>query len=117
MRLPPWALSAEVRHNLFLAFKEALHNIVKHARATEVRISLELSARSFALMIVDNGCGFDWSNVGARLPAAADASRAAAGNGLLNMRKRLEEVGGHCEWVAAPAEGTRVKLTISVDSM
>ena len=36
VQLPPLALSAEVRHNVFLAFKEGLNNIVKHARATEV---------------------------------------------------------------------------------
>jgi signal transduction histidine kinase len=116
MRLPAWSLSAEVRHNLFLAFKEALHNIVKHARATEVRISLDLSAEGFALMIVDNGCGFDWNSLRARLAAAPDAARAAGGNGLLNMRKRLEEVGGRCEWLTAHAEGTRVKFTVTVNA-
>ena len=41
-QLPAWPLTAEVRHNLFLAFKEALHNVVHHAAATEVRVSLVL---------------------------------------------------------------------------
>ncbi len=100
VHLPPWALSAEVRHTVFLAFKEALHNAVKHARATEVRISFDLLEHGFALWVVDNGCGFDWNLVQAR------------GNGLLNMRKRLEEVGGSCQWTTAPSEGTRVRLSV-----
>ena len=56
---PAWALTSEIRHNVFLAFKEALHNVVKHAAATEVRISLELEPDGFSLMVADNGRGFD----------------------------------------------------------
>src|SRR5260221_180978 len=47
VELPPLALSAEIRHNVFLAFKEALNNVVKHAQATEVFISLELLPTQF----------------------------------------------------------------------
>src|SRR6185369_12027738 len=57
--LPSWALTSEIRHNVFLALKEALHNVVKHADATEVRISLEMQPRGFVLVLVDNGRGFD----------------------------------------------------------
>ena len=58
--LPALALTAEIRHNVFLAFKEALHNVVKHAQATEVRLSLELRPEGFMLVIADNGRGFTW---------------------------------------------------------
>ena len=44
----------------------------------------------------------------------ADDSRSAAGNGLVNMQKRLEEIEGRCEWDTAPGEGTRTKLVIPV---
>ena len=56
-----WPLTAEVRHNVFLAFKEALNNVVKHAQASEVRISLELKPEGFMLVVADNGRGFVWN--------------------------------------------------------
>jgi ligand-binding sensor domain-containing protein/signal transduction histidine kinase len=115
VNLPAGALTSEVRHNVFLAFKEALHNVLQHARATEVRVSLELEPGEFKLTIADNGCGFDPGlakfNSGPRL----EGTRLSVGNGVYNMRKRLEEIGGRCEWETAPGEGTRVKLWISVN--
>jgi signal transduction histidine kinase len=114
LHLPAWPLTAEIRHNVFLAFKEALHNSVKHAHASEVRISLELKAHGFVLVVGDNGCGFELNgfNQGANLPESI--VRLGGGNGLMNMRKRLEELGGRCDWDTAPGEGTRVKLVITV---
>ncbi|HVM48882.1 MAG TPA: triple tyrosine motif-containing protein, partial [Candidatus Acidoferrum sp.] len=111
---PHWPLSADVRHNTFLAFKEALNNVAKHAHASEVRISLELEPDAFVLLIADNGRGFDWAALKGQPAPADDAARPGAGNGLLNMRRRLEEIGGTCEWDAAPGEGTRVRLVISL---
>lgn len=112
VNLPGWALTSEVRHNVFLALKEALHNVVKHAGATEVRVSLELQLHGFVLLVADNGRGFDWRACNPRGAHAADGARVSGGNGLPNMQKRLEEVGGRCEWETAPGEGTRVKLVV-----
>ncbi len=112
VHLPAWSLTAESRHNVFLAFKEALHNVVKHARASEVRISLEVLSHGFVLLIADNGCGFDLNGFKEAAKDAGDA-RLACGNGLLNMRKRLEEINGDCEWETSPGEGTRVKFVLS----
>jgi signal transduction histidine kinase len=112
VNLPPCALTSEVRHNVFLAFKEALHNVLQHARATEVRVSLELQPDGFMLTIADNGCGFDTLVAKLNPAPRLEDARLAVGNGLHNMRKRLEEVGGRCEWETAPGEGTRVKLFI-----
>jgi ligand-binding sensor domain-containing protein/signal transduction histidine kinase len=116
MHLPGWALTSEIRHNLFLAFKEGLHNVVKHAGASEVRISMELLFNGFELAIADNGRGFDWNKVNMGAAPDADGVRLAAGNGVLNMRRRLQEVDGRCEWITAPSEGTRVKLVIVVQA-
>jgi signal transduction histidine kinase/ligand-binding sensor domain-containing protein len=110
--LPTWTLTAEIRHNVFLAFKEALNNVVKHAGAPEVRVSLELLPAGFVLVIADNGRGFDLDQ--SRKSGSADGARLSSGNGLTNMQKRLEEVGGRCEWVTAPGEGTRVRLHVSL---
>ncbi len=111
VQLPAWSLTSEIRHNLFLAFKESLNNVAKHARATEVRISLELQPRSFLLLVVDNGCGFD-PRAAAPIGGEPDNPRPGGGNGLANMRRRLEELGGTCAWDTAAGEGTRVRLAI-----
>ena len=111
-QLPSWPVTAEVRHNLFLAFKEALHNIVKHAAASEISISLTTDADTFALTVRDDGCGFDPAAVPAeprRVPG-----RPASGNGLINMRRRLEKIGGRCEIQSAPGQGTGVKFIVPV---
>ncbi len=58
VQLPNWRLEAEVRHNLFLAFKESLTNALRHAGATEVRISLATNSHAFTIVVEDNGKGF-----------------------------------------------------------
>ena len=112
MEFPHTSVTTEIRHNVFLAFKEALNNVIKHAKATEVRVLLELLADRFTLTVADNGCGFK-SERDATAPAAdGEQTRAASGNGLANMQKRLEEIGGHCKVISAPGEGTRVEFSI-----
>ncbi|MBC8095459.1 MAG: hypothetical protein H7Y43_06580 [Akkermansiaceae bacterium] len=107
--LPAWRLTSEARHNLFLAYKEALNNVAKHAAASEVRISLALEGTSLSLLIEDNGHGF-------YLPDSAgptsEAEPSAEGNGLDNMRRRVQEIGGCFEINSAPGKGTRVKFQL-----
>jgi signal transduction histidine kinase/ligand-binding sensor domain-containing protein len=116
MQVPRLALNAEVRHNVFLAFKEALHNVVKHAHATEVRISIELGMAGFVVLVVDDGSGFDLNGAEQPRSASLDDTRLASGNGLVNMRKRMQEIGGTCEWDTAPGRGTRLKLAVLIKS-
>ena len=108
LQLPTQPLSAEVRHNLFLAFKESLNNVVKHAQATEVRISLTPGQAGFELLVEDNGRGFPAE------PAPDSTPRAATSNGLVNMRSRLAEIGGHCELHSDSGVGTWVKFTVTL---
>jgi len=105
--VPPWPLTAEIRHNLFLAFKEALHNAVKHAAASEVRISLGLRSDSFELTVRDNGHGFEPTQAG-----TTEHDRIAAGNGLTNMQNRLARIGGRCEISSDKNTGTNVSLVV-----
>jgi signal transduction histidine kinase/ligand-binding sensor domain-containing protein len=109
--LPQWSISSEVRHNLFLAFKEALNNVVKHSKATEVIIALEVRTGGFMLSVTDNGCGFD-----ATEPAVAksEPGRRSRGNGLNNMRRRLEELGGRCTVTSRPGGGTCVTFEVKL---
>lgn len=98
--LPPWPLAAEQRHNLFLAFKEAVNNVVRHAGAREVRLTIALAAQRLVVTLQDDGCGF---RPGAT-PEGAD--------GLGNMRTRLQRLGGQCDIHSELGQGTRVCLDL-----
>ena len=109
LHLPAMPLSADVRHNLFLAVKEALNNIVKHAAASAVKIQLRVGPGAYAITITDNGRGFHRSTP--RSPDGDGAAREpAAGDGLANMRERLEASGGRCRIESHPQRGTTVVL-------
>jgi ligand-binding sensor domain-containing protein/signal transduction histidine kinase len=110
--LPKIILTADIRHNLFLAVKESLNNIVKHAAASEARIGIALLPGLLILTIRDNGKGFlrDW--------AAADGENVSAGSqrdGLSNIRKRIESIAGRMELESTPGSGTRVKLMVALE--
>jgi signal transduction histidine kinase/ligand-binding sensor domain-containing protein len=104
--LPGWPVTAEVRHNLFLALKEALHNILKHAEAREIKVGLHCRARGFTLVVEDDGKGFD------PIEAQQATSRLVGGHGLKNMCLRLEEIGGRCEIESRPGAGTRIRFHV-----
>jgi len=105
LHLPHWPITAEMRHNVFLAFKEVLHNIVKHSSAKEVSVFLATETASFTLIIRDDGAGFDPATV---------PERPGRGNGLKNLRQRLEKLGGHCEVHSTPGAGTEIKFTVFI---
>jgi signal transduction histidine kinase len=112
MQLPAWLLTAEIRHNLFLAFKEALNNAVRHADATEVRISLTIEPAGFALSVEDQGRGFSVDSEGTGI--SRDPARLASGNGLANMHQRLAEIGGRCDIQSKRGKGTTVTFFVPV---
>ena len=101
-QLPPVPILPEVRHNVFLAYKEAVNNVVKHAQATEARVKLELEADCFILSVADNGRG------------VGDGSRKTLRNGLKNMRRRLQDVHGEFEIGPGPTGGTVVQMKVPV---
>jgi signal transduction histidine kinase len=101
--LPPVALNSEVRHNLYLSIREALNNIAKHAQATEAWLRIHWQKRTLHIVVEDNGCGF-----------TGDAS-GAPGNGLRNMRRRLEKIGGHFECDSRPGSGTVCRIHLPFD--
>ena len=106
---PDDPLDSEKRHHLFLVVKEALNNVVKHARATEVWLRLSLKDKTLSLTIEDNGRGFHLSQ-----PSTLNPQAAGLGNGLVNMRERLARLGGQFSVESAPGKGTRIKLTVPV---
>ncbi len=101
--LPAASISPETRHNVFLASKEAVTNIVKHARASEAWIHLRLEPGKFTLEIEDNGLGLD------------GPKDKPTRNGMRNMRKRMQDIGG--DFFIGPGSrgrenGTLVRLTV-----
>jgi signal transduction histidine kinase/ligand-binding sensor domain-containing protein len=109
LQLPALPVAAEARHNLFLAFKEAVHNAVQHGAATEVRVELELAMEQLTLRVADNGRGFDTATLA---DGHTLAGRIACGNGLANMRRRLAEINGTCEIYSEPSRGTTVTFSL-----
>jgi signal transduction histidine kinase/ligand-binding sensor domain-containing protein len=111
--LPDVPLSAEIRHNLFLAFQEALGNALKHSRAFRVRVSMILDGNMFKITVRDDGRGF--LEVPADEPAQTSGKPPGrTGSGLRGMRERLKKIGGTCEITSFPGEGTTVVLSIPV---
>ena len=109
LQVPDHSLSTDARHNLFLAVKEALHNALKHSGATEVRVRIEVLDRTLVVTLTDNGGGF-----AAQAAAAGPPGGRRIGNGLANMRQRLEAIGGHSAITSEPGQGTTVTLTLGL---
>ncbi len=99
-QVPATPILPEVRHNVFLAFKEAVNNVVKHAHASEARVKLQLEPDKFILTVADNGRGL------------GDLSEKKLRNGLKNMRRRLADVRGEFDIASGATRGTVVKFTV-----
>jgi ligand-binding sensor domain-containing protein/signal transduction histidine kinase len=115
LRLPQaighFPLSSETRHNLFLAFEETLNNVLKHARASRVKVEMILNAPKFGVVVTDNGCGFE--TTGAPVNGQGPGPRGGrVGNGLKNLRQRLADIGGECEIRSQTGAGTTVSMFI-----
>jgi len=95
--VPVLSLPAEVRHNLFMIVKEALHNILKHSGASEVRLSLKLQDGVLEICVEDNGAGFD-----------VDLAAAGPRSGLTNMRYRAEAIGASLRIASSVGAGTSI---------
>jgi signal transduction histidine kinase/ligand-binding sensor domain-containing protein len=109
--LPHHPLSAEARHNLFLAFEESLNNALKHGRATRVCVDMHITASQFEIMIKDNGRGFNPAEIPA-VPEENGQTGGRHGNGLRNMRQRLDILSGQCTIQSRPGHGTTVILSV-----
>lgn len=96
-------ISSQTRHNLSMAVKEAVNNVLKHARATEIVVRIEFDGESMRVSVTDDGCGFQVSG------------HAPGGNGLPNMKRRLEESGGTCTIQSEAGKGTTIVFCLAVN--
>jgi signal transduction histidine kinase len=95
-------ISIDRQRDLVLMFKEALHNVLQHAQATHVFVSLTRSGRMLRLTVRDNGRGFD------------STVRAPGRMGLANLRRRAVRLGGELSVTSAPGAGTTVIIAITI---
>jgi two-component system, NarL family, sensor kinase len=98
--LPP-----AIEHGLLRVVSEGLHNVVKHAEATEARLVLRRREQRVTLILEDDGRGFD--------PSSAEAT--PHGYGLQSMRIRVRLLGGRFRLKTAPGAGTRVEVSLGID--
>jgi signal transduction histidine kinase len=97
--IPDFPLATSQRHGVFLAAREALNNIAKHSGATGVTLHTFIADDVLEIRIEDNGCGFE-------------PDYATGGNGLGNLRTRMQEAGGDCRIETRRRRGTTVFLTL-----
>ena len=98
VQIPPVELSSKIRHNVYLATKEALQNVVKHSQAKAAGLRIVIQPDSAIIVISDDGHGF-----------AVEPDNALA-DGLRNMRQRMSDIDGRCQIVSQPGGGTEVSL-------
>ena len=97
---PDQVVDSRRRHQLFLAFKEALTNVVRHSGATEVRLNINCADGELHMSIADNGRG---------LPTEI---RTEDMDGVTNMRARIEKLGGRFEISGEAGRGTAVRFNV-----
>lgn len=93
-----------IRHHVIMAIKEAIHNVIKHGRASEIQIRMQETDGGLVIEVSDNGCGFD--------PATA-----VHGNGLDNMERRMHSLQGSCSVASGTGTGTKVTFKIPFPSV
>ena len=88
-------VTSPIRHNVIMAVKEAIHNVIKHGHASEIQICIQHANGVLSIQVSDNGCGFD--------PSAK-----VRGNGRNNMERRMRSLQGSSSVASQPGAGTKV---------
>ncbi len=104
----------ELRRNIYLIFKEAINNIVKHSSAKVVNFNVTLNKKLLEIVLEDNGNGFDTNNdllnYNSEKYSKNIHNGSAHGNGLLNMYRRAAEINAKLDIISSPETGTKVTL-------
>ena len=96
-----------VEITVFRVVQEALTNVVKHASASEVSITVTNDNGRLVCSVRDDGVGFD--------VAAQASGQGARGLGLLAMKQRVAPLGGDCEIISSVGQGTEIRLSIPLE--
>jgi signal transduction histidine kinase len=95
-------LSLEKSINLYRILQEIIHNTIKHANASDLRIELKIEKNIIVLLTQDNGKGFDYNRT----------SKDQKGLGLRNLLSRTEVIGGSMYIESQPNKGTKYTFEI-----
>jgi signal transduction histidine kinase len=101
----PADLCPTIATTCFRVVQEAVTNVIRHARATEIWVDLRSTASTISLLLRDNGNGFD-------VPAALKRATLGASMGLPGMQERVRLVGGEMEITSAPGQGTAIHVEL-----
>jgi signal transduction histidine kinase len=94
-------LPLEIEKELYFTLREGVLNAVRHARASEIRLSLARNQSGYQARLSDNGVGF-----------IVAASEGSSHYGLKGMRERVQKLGGTLDIESAPGQGTRIDIQI-----
>lgn len=101
IQVPARVIDPELKRNIFLVLKESLNNAVKYAKSEDIWVSFQTDEKAFKLSVRDNGVGFKLQ----------DTAPDGGGNGLLNMKTRMEQLGCTLRIKSEPDEGTSIVAT------
>ncbi len=104
-KVPEMRISRELQRNIFSTVKEAINNCVKHAAASEINIMVSTTNNKLSISVSDNGKGFDRNNL------------KGSGNGLRNMKQRIQAVGGSFSIDPQPAAGTTIIIMVPFEQL
>lgn len=103
--IPNITISQQVQRNIFLTVKEALNNCIKHADCNFISIKLHYVNQELQISIADKGKGFDASNLNKK------------GNGLTNMKRRIDDIGGTFKVTSKQQCGTTIETKIALEKL
>jgi len=99
-------LPRDLERELYFTLREGIINVIRHSRASELKLSLSAIAGGYRATLEDNGIGFD--------PAALQSS---THYGVRIMRERIEKAGGQFALESAPGNGTRILISVPADQV
>lgn len=102
--VPSMSISREAQRNIFSTVKEAVNNCIKHAQATAITISLKTGNEKLVIGVADNGKGLDLKKIKSN------------GNGLRNMKQRIETIGGVFS-LTSEGQGTKISIEVPYNKL
>jgi signal transduction histidine kinase len=102
-------LPSEIETVLYRVFQESFTNVIRHAQASKVKLTLKVEHDYVSGELVDNGLGFDRAN-------KPDENGRTSGLGLVGMRERVEQFGGKFSIRSEPGEGTQISVRLPIES-
>jgi len=94
-------LPIDIEKELYFTLREGVLNAVRHARASEIRLSLARSPSGYQAILSDNGVGF-----------VVAATEGSSHYGLKGMKERVQKLGGTLDIASAPGKGTKIEIAI-----